>query len=139
MFCQLDAAQEATTQIFFTGEPLEDVLIALTVSREEGADVTSDRVVVLPMNLFNKLELVVFYKMKQQHFESFQKSPYYTKWLAFMTMSVVDVSADDFSLFRVLGRGGFGTVYGCKKCQSGHLYALKVMNRHRIKVRYAWP
>eukprot|EP01036_Dinobryon_divergens_P036502 gene36502-47539_t len=29
---------------------------------------------------------------------------------------VLDVTEDDFTLFRVLGRGGFGLVNGCKKC-----------------------
>jgi beta-adrenergic-receptor kinase len=40
---------------------------------------------------------------------------------------------DDFSLFRVLGRGGFGLVSGCKKATTGKLYAMKVMNKKRVK------
>eukprot|EP00536_Pseudo-nitzschia_multiseries_P004245 jgi/Psemu1/237469/estExt_Genewise1.C_700006 len=36
---------------------------------------------------------------------------------------------------RVLGRGGFGSVTACKKGTSGKLYAMKVMNKRRIKVK----
>jgi serine/threonine protein kinase len=30
---------------------------------------------------------------------------------------------------RVLGRGGFGQVYGCQRHATGHLYAMKTMVR----------
>uniref|UniRef100_A0A7S2EA79 Protein kinase domain-containing protein n=1 Tax=Trieres chinensis TaxID=1514140 RepID=A0A7S2EA79_TRICV len=36
---------------------------------------------------------------------------------------------------RVLGRGGFGLVTACKKGTSGKLYAMKVMNKKRIKIK----
>lgn len=45
------------------------------------------------------------------------------------------MTEDDFALFRVLGRGGFGMVNGCKKCTSGKLYAMKVMNKKRVKIK----
>lgn len=37
----------------------------------------------------------------------------------------------------MLGRGGFGVVNGCKKNNTGHLYAMKVMNKRRIKSKNA--
>lgn len=37
----------------------------------------------------------------------------------------------------MLGRGGFGVVNGCKKNNTGHLYAMKVMNKRRIKGKNA--
>jgi beta-adrenergic-receptor kinase len=52
-----------------------------------------------------------------------------------MTIFTRTLTEDDFSLFRVLGRGGFGLVNGCKKCDSGHLYAMKVLDRKRLKLK----
>lgn len=118
--------------IYFSGEPLEDVLAVLkTIFTPSSSEPP------LLYSLFDKLELIVFSYMRDKHFDSFQKSPYHSKYLSFMTLSVAHVVREDFLLFRVLGRGGFGIVYGCKKCQSGHLYALKVMDRSRIKNRRA--
>jgi serine/threonine protein kinase len=37
----------------------------------------------------------------------------------------------------VLGRGGFGVVNGCKKNNTGRLYAMKTMNKRRIKQKNA--
>jgi beta-adrenergic-receptor kinase len=50
-------------------------------------------------------------------------------------LSEKTVIEDDFSLFRVLGRGGFGLVNGCKKATTGKLYAMKVMNKKRVKLK----
>ena len=33
--------------------------------------------------------------------------------------SHVKVKIDDFSLHRIIGRGGFGEVYGCRKVDTG--------------------
>ena len=43
----------------------------------------------------------------------------------------------DFTKFRVLGRGGFGLVFGCMHRSTGHMYAMKTMNRKRVKVKRA--
>ncbi|CAM9125538.1 unnamed protein product, partial [Ectocarpus fasciculatus] len=65
----------------------------------------------------------------------FEESPFYTKYHGFMCLSEATLTEDDFSLFRVLGRGGFGLVNGCKKCTSGKLFAMKVMDKRRIKMK----
>lgn len=33
---------------------------------------------------------------------------------------------NDFSVHRIIGRGGFGEVYGCRKADTGKMYAMKV-------------
>jgi hypothetical protein len=128
--CCWQVESQLPSFIYFCGAPLEEVLAALQMTSSPPVETAPP----LPQSLFDKLELIVFNYMKQKHFSSFQKSPYYTKYLSFMMLSGRHVTREDFTLFRVLGRGGFGIVYGCKKCQSGHLYALKVMDRKRIKV-----
>jgi beta-adrenergic-receptor kinase len=44
----------------------------------------------------------------------------------------------DFAVFRKLGRGGFGAVYACKRMNTGHLYAMKVMDKRRLKEKRAF-
>jgi beta-adrenergic-receptor kinase len=88
-----------------------------------------------PLNLFDKLDLIIFCYLKETHWESFKNSGNYIKYFNFLTLSEKPVSENDFSLFRVLGRGGFGVVNGCKKCQTGQLYAMKVLDRKRIKMK----
>ena len=36
------------------------------------------------------------------------------------------MSMNDFSVHRIIGRGGFGEVYGCRKADTGKMYAMKV-------------
>ena len=38
----------------------------------------------------------------------------------------INLSMNDFSVHRIIGRGGFGEVYGCRKADTGKMYAMKV-------------
>ena len=40
----------------------------------------------------------------------------------------------DFEIFRVLGRGGFGLVNGCRCIRTGKVYAMKTMDKRRVKM-----
>lgn len=42
---------------------------------------------------------------------------------------------NDFSVHRIIGRGGFGEVYGCRKADTGKMYALKSLDKKRIKLK----
>lgn len=128
----IEPQNEESEPINFQGSVFKRVLDFM---QENDSD--KHEVEPLKSTFFDELELVVFYRMRDKYFSSFQKSAHYSKYMSFMSMSSAHVKQEDFSLFRVLGRGGFGIVYGCKKCQSGHLYALKVMDRKRIKARRA--
>jgi len=88
-----------------------------------------------PRDLFDYLDIIAFEYLKNKHFEAFKASPSWIKYLDFMCLSEQNVTEQDFTLFRVLGRGGFGLVNGCKKSTTGKLYAMKMMNKKRIKMR----
>lgn len=90
-----------------------------------------------PFNLFDKLDSIIFSYLKETHWETFKNSEDYVKYFNFLTLSERPVTENDFALYRVLGRGGFGVVNGCKKCQTGQLYAMKVLDRRRIKFKKA--
>lgn len=50
------------------------------------------------------------------------------KWKLQLTMN-------DFSVHRIIGRGGFGEVYGCRKADTGKMYAMKCLDKKRIKMK----
>lgn len=81
------------------------------------------------------VEDVIFQYLKDKHMDNFLLSELYTKYFRFLYLQRKPVTEDDFTLFRVLGRGGFGLVNGCKKCTTGKLYAMKIMNKKRVKMK----
>jgi beta-adrenergic-receptor kinase len=120
----------------------------------------------LPENLFDEAELVVADNIREKYWTGFQSSEYHAKLLNFLWFQDRTVVEEDFFVMRVLGRGGFGLVTGeyiiiffsslcdaaeschnsadgplpspaCKKGTSGKLYAMKVMNKKRIKLKKA--
>ncbi len=88
-------------------------------------------------SLFDQLDIVVFQRTKRRYERDFCLSIYWKRYVSTLIQSEKPVTLDDFYLFRTLGRGGFGLVNGCKKCQSGHLYAIKALDRKRIKKKKA--
>lgn len=117
----------------------------------------------LPEDLFEDAELLVSENIREKYWPGFQSSEYHTKLLNFRWFQDRTVVEDDFFVMRVLGRGGFGLVTGesiqfyslllcssislygthgpflsaCKKGTSGKLYAMKVMNKKRMKLKKA--
>lgn len=94
-----------------------------------------DVVSVLPDDLFDIVESVVLESLRKQYWDGFRESPEYSRLLNFLWYQDRKVVEEDFFVMRVLGRGGFGLVTACKKGTSGKLYAMKVMNKKRIKIK----
>ncbi|CAG0878911.1 unnamed protein product, partial [Darwinula stevensoni] len=46
-----------------------------------------------------------------------------------------ELTMNDFSVHRIIGRGGFGEVYGCRKADTGKMYAMKCLDKKRIKMK----
>uniref|UniRef100_A0A669ECV7 G protein-coupled receptor kinase n=1 Tax=Oreochromis niloticus TaxID=8128 RepID=A0A669ECV7_ORENI len=49
--------------------------------------------------------------------------------------SLPQLTMNDFSVHRIIGRGGFGEVYGCRKADTGKMYAMKCLDKKRIKMK----
>jgi serine/threonine protein kinase len=124
-----------------TGPPLEHVLQHFHRPREDstpdsnpeesGADTPEPEVSL--EQAMDVVEDIVFRRMKKRHLEAFRESKQYRSYFDFHVL-IRDTFLDEhFSLFRVLGRGGFGIVYGCKHTRSGKMYAMKVLHRKRLK------
>jgi beta-adrenergic-receptor kinase len=92
---------------------------------------------ILQDSLFDQLDIAIFLRVKRRYERDFFLSTYWKRYISTMIQCEKPVTLDDFYLFRTLGRGGFGLVNGCKKCQTGHLYAIKALDRKRIKKKKA--
>lgn len=89
------------------------------------------------LTLFDELEACVLCSLEQYHLKDFRSSAFHKRLIAFLFLQKRRVSEDDFTVLRVLGRGGFGMVNGCIKRTSASLYAMKVMNKKMIKKKHA--
>lgn len=85
--------------------------------------------------LFDKAETVVMESLRRQYWADFVQSREYQRCQNFLWYQDRPTVPDDFYIMRVLGRGGFGLVNACKKGTSGKLYAMKLMNKRRIKMK----
>jgi hypothetical protein len=82
-----------------------------TVSVEEESFFTRKQQ-TFPPTLFDRLELMVWESVTHSHQEAFLQSAMFKQYQQFVFLSKKPVTEDDFTLFRVLGRGGFGQVNG---------------------------
>lgn len=87
----------------------------------------------LPPELFDPLAALILERLRVSYFEDFKKSFRYLLYLKVKILEKREVQEKDFATLRVLGRGGFGMVSACKKKDTGRLYALKLMNKQRVK------
>jgi hypothetical protein len=71
-----------------------------------------DLTAVISSDIFDKAEQVILESLKNDYWKSFQESTYHTKLKNFLWFKDRKVVPDDFLTMRVLGRGGFGLVYG---------------------------
>jgi len=106
----------------------------LTKRLRESNNSTRD---LLDDTIFDSAERAVMESLRREYWADFQQSPEFIKLKHFLWYQDRPVVPDDFFVMRVLGRGGFGLVTACKKGTSGKLYAMKVMNKRRIKMRRA--
>ena len=125
------AAAAADTTAATNGPASAPSTIDPTVKRR----VSETKIQRLPDNFFDKAEAVVLASIKAKYWDSFDGSEEHTKLMHFLWFQDRKVIEEDFFVMRVLGRGGFGLVNACKKGTSGKLYAMKVMNKKRIKIK----
>ncbi|KAI0982730.1 hypothetical protein GJ496_005756, partial [Pomphorhynchus laevis] len=69
-------------------------------------------------------------------FEDFLRSNEYVRYLQWKHVELnTQLTMNDFSVHRIIGRGGFGEVYGCRKTDTGKMYAMKSLDKKRIKMK----
>lgn len=88
-------------------------------------------------DMFDEVELIIFSYLDHKYYSNFMASSVGRRYHQLMAMKEKTVDEDDFEMLRKLGRGGFGYVYCCKRIHTGKLFAMKVLNKKRIKLKKA--
>lgn len=88
---------------------------------------------------FEKLKSAIYNAVEDNLGEEFRQcGDLYQSFLDDFWASKVPVTMKDFQLYRDLGRGAFGAVSGCMLCDTGQMFACKMMNRKQVKGKKAF-
>lgn len=132
--------------LLFAGNTVERLLSKLGVSEKPGKilRVTSfDEAESHGEHTLNVKELVVvdnmvFNILQQRYAETFSQSP---EWKMYFDLNAQITARwpeeSDFEKIRMIGKGGFGIIHAVKSCTTGKLYAMKIIDKRRIKRRKA--
>uniref|UniRef100_A0A5S6QS98 G protein-coupled receptor kinase n=1 Tax=Trichuris muris TaxID=70415 RepID=A0A5S6QS98_TRIMR len=89
-----------------------------------------------PSDLFQPYVTEIYDQLKGEIFEKFLESEKYTRFCQWKNLELnLQLTMNDFSVHRIIGRGGFGEVYGCRKADTGKMYAMKCLDKKRIKLK----
>jgi beta-adrenergic-receptor kinase len=131
--------ENAKNAIKVVGEPVTRVLALLKIISLNSAEEKEGEVTKISMDIFDELDEIVFGYLRDSYYASFKGSFWWSRHYEYLCLTEVKVVEEDFAVFRVLGRGGFGLVNACKKCTTGRLYAMKKLNKKRVKMKNAEP
>ncbi|MES1915051.1 MAG: hypothetical protein MHM6MM_007052, partial [Cercozoa sp. M6MM] len=82
--------------------------------------------------IFEAAQSQVEKHLMEEHFVPFLHSPLHTRLQALRRKQTMFVGREDFDFIRVLGKGGFGKVYGVSKRDTKAVYACKVMDKQLV-------
>lgn len=137
--------------LMFSGSTVEKILSKLGVNEKPGtglhvasfdnndpANAAKDQEDTLNLKELVILDNLVFTMLNSRYYDSFAQS---NEWKMYFDLSA-QVSSRwyeerDFEKIRILGRGGFGVIHAVKSCTTGKLYAMKIIDKRRIKRRKA--
>lgn len=90
----------------------------------------------VPVGLFERYDAEIRDSLRGRIFDKFLESDKYVRYLQWKNLELnLNLTMNDFSVHRIIGRGGFGEVYGCRKADTGKMYALKSLDKKRIKLK----
>merc|ERR1719273_816262 len=90
----------------------------------------------IPSNLFEPYVEEIFSYLRGNIFQKFVDSAKFTRFCQWKNLELnLTLSMNDFSVHWIIGRGGFGEVYGCRKANTGKMYAMKCLDKKRIKMK----
>lgn len=137
MNCVRDSSPTSPTTSTVSTSEINDLGMESSVSKPRNDKRLSSESKISTLTLFDELEACVLCSLEQYHLKGFRSSAFHKRLVAFLFLQKRRVDEDDFTVLRVLGRGGFGMVNGCIKRTSASLYAMKVMNKKMIKKKHA--
>nr|XP_039268673.1 beta-adrenergic receptor kinase 2-like [Styela clava]XP_039268674.1 beta-adrenergic receptor kinase 2-like [Styela clava] len=90
-----------------------------------------------PLDLFNHYIPEIKNNLNKILFQQFLESEQFTRYCQWKNLELsLRLTMNDFSVHRIIGRGGFGEVYGCRKADTGTMYAMKCLDKKRIKLKH---
>lgn len=90
----------------------------------------------VPVTLFQPYIEEIFSQLRGEVFTKFIESDKFTRFCQWKNLELnIQLTMNDFSVHRIIGRGGFGEVYGCRKADTGKMYAMKCLDKKRIKMK----
>jgi len=76
----------------------------------------------VPVNLFEPYTEEIFTYLRDNVFDKFLESDKFTRFCQWKDLELnIQLTMNDFSVHRIIGRGGFGEVYGCRKADTGKM------------------
>ncbi|ESO08118.1 hypothetical protein HELRODRAFT_75424 [Helobdella robusta] len=111
----------------YSKEAIDQALEALTLAQ---------RTHKLAANIFEPYLNEIKDMLRGSLFEKFLESDKYIRFCQWKNLELnIQLTMNDFSVHRIIGRGGFGEVYGCRKADTGKMYAMKCLDKKRIKMK----
>lgn len=90
----------------------------------------------VPPTLFEHYVEEIYTYLRGTIFTRYVESEKFTRFCMWKNLELnIQLSMNDFSVHRIIGRGGFGEVYGCRKADTGKMYAMKCLDKKRIKMK----
>ncbi|XP_015758780.1 PREDICTED: beta-adrenergic receptor kinase 2-like [Acropora digitifera] len=90
----------------------------------------------LTSTLFEPYKVEIRDSLRGSIFQKYLKSDRYVRFCQWKNVELnINLTMNDFSVHRIIGRGGFGEVYGCRKADTGKMYAMKCLDKKRIKLK----
>ncbi|XP_043940108.1 beta-adrenergic receptor kinase 1-like [Protopterus annectens] len=90
----------------------------------------------VPPELFQPYVEEIRKSLSGNTFQKFIESEKFTRFCQWKNVELnIHLTMNDFSVHRIIGRGGFGEVYGCRKADTGKMYAMKCLDKKRIKMK----
>ncbi|XP_074916192.1 G protein-coupled receptor kinase 3 isoform X2 [Chelonoidis abingdonii] len=90
----------------------------------------------VPLSLFQPYIEEICDSLRGKIFQKFMESDKFTRFCQWKNVELnIHLTMNDFSVHRIIGRGGFGEVYGCRKADTGKMYAMKCLDKKRIKMK----
>lgn len=76
----------------------------------------------VPPDLFQRYVIEICDQLKGDIFQKFLESEKFTRFCQWKNLELnMQLTMNDFSVHRIIGRGGFGEVYGCRKADTGKM------------------
>ncbi|PWA26592.1 hypothetical protein CCH79_00001273 [Gambusia affinis] len=91
---------------------------------------------MVPPTLFQPYIVEICDSLRGNIFQKYIESDKFTRFCQWKNVELnIHLTMNDFSVHRIIGRGGFGEVYGCRKADTGKMYAMKCLDKKRIKMK----